>query len=486
MTFDKVLLINADYPGSHYQYAGLPVGIGFISEVLSINEIDNQIFDLSLERDFKRLKRKIEKYQPDLIGYSLFTFRHKYNYRIMEMIKENFPSIPIASGGPHLSTLREKVLKDCGAIDFGVTLEGENTMIELCEGKEPHLIKGLIYRDRHGEIHYSGDREFIRDLNSIRTPHYERFDLDRYPKNMNIVTSRGCPYSCIYCPVKATIGKILRVRSAESVIEEFEYWYKKGYRDISIADDNFTFHQERVYEVCDGLEKKRLTGLRISCGNGVRADKVSYDLLKRMKEVGFYYLAFGVEGGNDRVLKNIKKGTKIEAIKNAVKMSCDLGYHVGLFFLIGSPYETREDLEDSVRLALQYPVCDASFYNLIPFPNTELYDWVKENDYFVESPEEYLDQASHWINKPLFATPEFPYEDRKKAYLYANMMMKKHVKKASRKMDFWLIKQKFHDYYGISGIPLNILVWIYNLPLLQSVREELMAYIRRNWQQKTV
>jgi anaerobic magnesium-protoporphyrin IX monomethyl ester cyclase len=200
-----------------------------------------------------------------------------------------------------------------------------------------------------------------------------------------------------------------------------------------------------------------------------------------MKEIGFYHLAFGVEGGNDEVLRNIKKGEKISTIKNAIKTACDLDYDVGLFFIIGSPYETREDLEDSVKLAKDFPICEASFYNLIPFPRTELYDWVTKNDYFVESPDVYLDSASHWKNKPVFATPEFTYEERKKAYAYSNREMKKHCKKNSKKREQRLIKQKLHDYYGLSGNLLSISAWVYTLPLLEGTREKLMAYLRRNW-----
>jgi len=484
MSFDKILLINADYPDSHYFHAGLPVGLGYISEVLSAAGLDNQVFDLSLERDIRKLEGVITEYQPSLIGYSLFTFRHRYNYSVMERIRNAFPSTPIAVGGPHVSTLREKVPKDCSAVDFGITLEGERTLVELCEGKEPGQVKGLIYRDDEGDIRYTGDREFIRNLDEIPIPHYEKFDLRRYPNNMDIVTSRGCPYSCIYCPVKSTIGKTLRVRAPEPVVEEFEYWYKAGYRDFSIADDNFTFYKDRVYEICDGLEKKGLRGLRISCGNGVRADKVDYDLLKRMKEVGFYYLAFGVEGGNDRILKNIKKGEKIETIRRAIKTACDLDYHVGLFFLVGSPHETMEDVKDSVRLAMEYPICEALFYNLVPFPNTELYEWVRENNHFVVQPEDYLNNASHWVNQPLFETPEFPYEERKKAYHYANAMMRKHTKREARKRQTWLIKHKFHDYYGISGPLLSLLAWVYTIPFLHDIREKMLAFIRRNWQSK--
>ena len=138
-------------------------------------------------------------------------------------------------------------------------------------------------------------------------------------------------------------------------------------------------------------------------------------------------------------------------------------------------------MEDSIKIALQYPVSDASFYNLIPFPNTELFEWVKKKNYFVESPDDYLDSASHWVNKPLFATPEFTYEERKKAYHYANGLMKQHVKKEARKRENWLIKQKFYDYYGISGFQLNAVAWIYTLPFLYHIREAFMAFIRRKF-----
>jgi len=478
MSYEKVLLINADYPDSHYEYAGLPVGLGYVSEALTAAGIDNEVFDLCLERDYDKLEKKIDSYGPDLIGYSLFTFRHKYNYGVMERIKRSHPGIRIIVGGPHLSTLREKVLEDCPAVDFGATLEGEQSLVELCLGHPHEEVKGLLYRDGEGKVLYTGDRPFVKDLESLPTPRYGKFDLSRYPKNMNIVSSRGCPHACTYCPVKSTIGRMLRVRKAESVAEEFEYWYKLGYRDFAIADDNFTFHQDRVYEFCDLIEKKGLDGIRISLGNGVRADKVNRDLLKRMKQVGFYYLAFGVEGGNDKVLKHIKKGEKIETIKAAVKMACDLDYYVGLFFLIGSPYETPDDLKESIDLALQYPICESNFYNLIPFPNTELYDWVKEHDYFVEKPEDYLDWASHWVNRPLFATPEFSLEERKKAYRYANETMRKHTKKRYREFEAWLAAEKLHDYYGLKGPALRAAAWVYSMPVLHGMRERLLAYMK--------
>ena len=166
-----------------------------------------------------------------------------------------------------------------------------------------------------------------------------------------MASSRGCPYKCIFCSVKAVAGGKLRVRSPENVIDEIEYWYQKGYRKFNFVDDNFTFYRDRVYKICDEIQRRGLKNLKFTCAGGIRADTVDHKLLARMKEVGFYYNAFGVEGGNDKVLKSIKKGEKMEQIRSAIKDACDLGYEVMLFFLVGSPGETWKDIEDSVAVA---------------------------------------------------------------------------------------------------------------------------------------
>jgi radical SAM superfamily enzyme YgiQ (UPF0313 family) len=218
-------------------------------------------------------------------------------------------------------------------------------------------------------------------------------------------------------------------------VDEFEYWYKRGCREFEIADDNFTLERDRVSQICTELRRRRFSGLRISCGNGIRADRADRDLLTQMREVGFHYIAFGVEAGNNRVLKRLKKGESIEAIERAIGDACALGYKVTLFFLLGSPEETKADIEDSVALALRYPVYDARFYNLIPFPGTELYDWVVTNHYFVEQQEghDYLNNASHWVNAPIFQTPELPVEERKRLYKWANSLVNQHTARVKKK-----------------------------------------------------
>jgi anaerobic magnesium-protoporphyrin IX monomethyl ester cyclase len=197
-----------------------------------------------------------------------------------------------------------------------------------------------------------------------------------------------------------------------TIVEEIQYWYDRGYRQFSMLDDNFTLSQERVFEVCDELKKRSFKNVELNCNNGVWADRVNREILSRMWVAGFKYLAFGVEGGNNNILKQINKGESIAVVETAIKDTLDLGFQVTLFFIVGSPGETMADLNDSINLALKYPVFDVRFYNLIPFPQSRLFDWVRDNDYFLCEPAEYLSGSSQWDYSPVFITPEMNREQR--------------------------------------------------------------------------
>ncbi len=415
MKYSKVYLIHPDYPGSFYFTPNWPIGLGYIAEALKNNDIEYRVSDLRFPEKRRTLIQDISIFAPDLIALSLMTSKYKHHYSLIDKLGEAFPEIKITAGGPHISLLKEKVLYDCLRIDFGITLEGEETIVELCKGREESKTEGLIYRE-NGEVRYTGDRQYIKDIDSIDFPVYGGFEAERYDaKSINLVSSRGCPYQCIYCCVKLVSGQKWRARSPQSLLKEIEFFYKRGYRIFNFNDDCFNLDKKRVYAICDEIEKRNLT-IELNCPNGIRADRVDKPLLKRMRETGFRHLAFGVEAGNNKVLRNIKKGETIQDIENGIKHAVELEYDVELFFLIGSPGEEERDIEDSFRLALKYPLKDVRFYNLIPFPNTELYDWIENNDYFNPHMDDYLNGNLMWVNEPIFRTPELSFSQRKDIY----------------------------------------------------------------------
>ena len=432
MRFNRVLLIN---PEHNVEWPGLtpPIGIGYLAESLRSAEIDFDILDMNLCRGLKHLHFKLDRFQPDLVGMTMITRDYRGFYDTLGEIRRHNSGLKIAGGGPHITLLKEKVLEECSAIDYGVVRDGERTLVELCKGELAEKeIKGLIYRN-NGRIVGTAEREAEPDLDKIPWPHFEKFELNRYFREISLYTSRGCPYSCIFC-ARHVLSPKYNVRSAGNVGDELEYWYQKGYRKFNIEDDNFNLIPRRVYAICDEIEQRKLRGLILRCSNGIRADRVDRAMLTRMREVGFAYLAFGVDAGNDRMLKVVKKAETMADIESAIANACQLGYTIKLFFIIGNPSEKPEDVEDMVKLSRKYPVQEVHFNNVVPYPGTELYDWIREHNCFLREPGEYLNNASFWEERPIFETPELPAAERIRLTGYLRKMRKEIHRRSIERM----------------------------------------------------
>lgn len=432
MPFKRLLLVNPAHPFAEWRGLSPHIGQAYLAQTLLENSVDYDVLDMNLSYKFKHLRQKIHDFRPDLIGISLISFGHKAIYSLASKIKMVDPTTKIVVGGPHVTIMRDQVLRECTAIDYGVVSEGEVTLTELCQGRLPEAeIRGLLSRNGVN-IAYGGDREFVSDLDQIPWPRYDKFELNKYIRETTIYSSRGCPHKCTFCPNRI-LSPHFRPRSPKNVVDEIEYWYDKGRRQFNFDDDNFNFIKDRVFQICNEIERRGLKHLFLRCSNGIRADRVNREMLARMYEVGFRYIAFGVDGGNNRMLEIIKKGETIETIEQAIKESCDLGYGVKLLFVVGTPYETRADVEDKVRISEKYPIEEVHFYNLIPTPGTELYDWVKDNNLFIKDPEQYLNDASAFSNDPVFETPELPRNERVELFRYLNKVRQQIHRNAIRR-----------------------------------------------------
>lgn len=410
MRFRKVLLVS---PPSLSRYGGLrvPAGIGYIAQVLHDNSIDYDYVDMRIGYSLRYLRKRVLTFKPDLIGFSMITLGYKKAYQIISDIKRLSPDSKIVAGGHHVTILKEKVLQECEDIDFGVVSDGEQTILELCRDTLAYEdIKGLIYR-KERDILFTGERRPVKNLDKIAFPRFEKFNMGDYSRQIPIHSSRGCVYQCTFCPNKL-IAREFRTRSEKNFVDEIEYWYEKGIRQFAIDDDNFALKKKRVYAICDEIEKRGLKDLFIRCSNGLRADSVDRQLLARMKEIGVREVGFGVDGGNNKVLGYLKKGETVETIEQAIKDACELGLDVRLYFLIGSPGETEADIEDSMRLARKYPVGLINVNNPIPYPGTEMYDYIRDHNLFIIPPEEYLNSVPEDKPIPVFATPELSRDDR--------------------------------------------------------------------------
>lgn len=462
MRFQRVLFIIPNLKWV-YGYPKFPhLGVGYICELLEQYGVKCGVLDMTLGIKLSKLAGKIREFDPDLIGVTLYSYRHYDAYQLIRQIKQ-ITERPVVIGGPHVSLMKGKTLAESGA-DLAVKYEGEYPLLEICQGKPREEIDNLIYRDGEG-IKENPSRPFIDNLDDLPFPKYSSFKLGKYgdSRSIAIISSRGCPYQCIYCSVKTTMGRGFRPRSPESIISELKYWYSRGYRHFDFNDDSFNVNKQRVYEICDLIEKENFAGIFLSCGQGMRLDRVDRPLLKKMKEAGFYRLGFGVESFNDRILQSIKKGETIEQIEEGVKIACELGYDVQLSFMLGFPGETWMDIQNSLNFSLKYPVTVAAF-NIIPYPGTELLSYLQENKLLLADPAIYLNEDMTRSRKILFRTDSMSIDERRKALeLGARISRRSSQKDMERRL----------SRFGILG---KVFAWLTCTKLMWFVRTQLDHY----------
>ena len=455
MRFNKVLLVS---PPSSSRYGGLrvPAGVGCIAQALYDNSIEYEYVDMRIGYTWRYLRKKVLTFKPDLIGISMITVGYKTAYKIISNLKQLLPYSKIVVGGHHVTILKEKVLEECDDIDFGVVADGERTIVELCRNDLSYDdIKGLIFR-KNQQILFTGERPVVENLDEYAFPRYKKFNMKDYSRQIPTQSSRGCVYQCTFCPNKL-IGRKFRTRSPENFVDEIEYWYARGIRQFAIDDDNFALIKKRAYAICDEIEKRHFKNLFIRCSNGIRADSVDRKLLARMKQIGVREVGFGVDGGNNKVLGHLKKGETIETIERAIKDACELGLDVKMFIIVGTPHETRADIEDSIRLAKKYPVARVNFNNAIPYPGTEMYDYVSKHNLFIIHPEEYLNSIAEDKGIPVFETPELPREERTKILKRCHQVEKEVTKNTAFRM---------YGHYPILG---HLIKYFFNVNVFETL-----------------
>ena len=410
----KVLLIVPRTIGRYTKPTIPHAGIGYIAAILLKNGHNVEILDMRVHPHIKDSINKINKFKPDMIGLTSPSRGYIIAYNLIKEIKKHY-NIPIVIGGPHASTIEEQILKDT-PVDYAVMGEGEYTILDLVNSVKPSEIKGLIWKDEE-KIIKNPYREWIEDLDSLPFPAFELFELNKYmDKRIPIVSSRGCPSLCNFCLAYKVMGRKFRKRSAENVVNEIEHWYKQGFREFEFSDDNFTFDIERAEKICDLIIAKNLK-IKFLLGNGIRVDRINEHLLRKMKKAGCTFIAYGVEAINKDVLKLMKKGINKDRVTKAIKLTHKVGIQTQANFIIGCAGSTFNTFKESLEYSKTLPLNEVKFNNMIPYPDTELYEWIKKNGRFLYSPEYYLNHiSSREEGDVIFETKEFPKEERYKAY----------------------------------------------------------------------
>lgn len=321
-------------------------------------------------------------------------------------VKEAYPDAVIVLVGTHVSTKPEETLGFNDKVDAVARREYDLIIEQMAEAiyKEENWrsVNGLTYRDEKGEIKANPDMPYITDMDDV--PFAAEFikkhlDVNDYfisiaaLPEIQIFTGRGCPFRCYFCLYPQTMhGHTYRFRSPESVVAEFEYIADNfpEVKEVVIEDDTFTADKQRVLEICRLLIQKGLNKrLRWMANSRVTLD---YETMVQMKKAGCRLLLPGFESGNQTILNNIKKGTKVEQFKPFVDNARKAGMQVHGCFIFGNKGETRETMKETLKVALTLKLDTAQFYPLMPFPGTEAYDWAVSQGYLSGKYTDYLQE----------------------------------------------------------------------------------------------
>jgi radical SAM superfamily enzyme YgiQ (UPF0313 family) len=390
MLLTDVLLVNAPVrdPGiDPHARASPPLGLASIAAVLESNGFSVHALDLNIAglSDPAGIEEILVHHGPSLLGISSTTETYPNALEIARRARRIHEELFIVLGGPHVTALPFDTFKE-PAVDAVAIREGEYTMGELasyvCHGiGELPSIRGLVFRDGTN-IYQTQPRPLIDDLDSLPFPERRFFPMQRYAYPGTISSARGCPGKCIFCAADTVSGDHYRLRSPESFIAEVHHLVARYQIDsITIVDDTFTIFPKRLLRICELIKSHHLD---IRWGCSTRADMVNVRLLKSMAEVGCQEIHFGVESGNDTILREIKKGIRREQVERSVEASQSAGMKVYCSFMLPHPGDTLDTLSEtgSFIKTLVAKNVGVSVSITTPFPGTEL--WKNPGTFGVE------------------------------------------------------------------------------------------------------
>lgn len=365
--------------------AMIHLGLGYLAAALENRGDTVRVLDAGVAGGAERsMLQNIESFDPEMVGITAQTASYSKALGISRLVKKWNPACPVIFGGPHPSILTEEVLKE-PTVDIVVRGEGDITIIELMDGLEAGgtlaNIKGISFR-KNGTIFHNESRTFIKDMDSLPFPAWHLFDMDRYLARMKgrkvapVLSSRGCPFGCIFCYRGPAAGKTFRARSPEKIIEEIKLLHERyGIGDILFVDDIFTLNQKRAERICDLIIEN---GLDISWRCQTRADCLNIDLLRKMKDSHCIDISMGIESGNKQILAATGKKITKEKIREAFQLIKKVGISTSSSFIIGLPGDTVETVKETINFAKELNPNYAIFYAAIPYPGTELANQVVE------------------------------------------------------------------------------------------------------------
>jgi len=381
MSIPRLLFIDAvDYTNHRTNF--LPtLGLGYLVSSLR-KEFGYNNTEVKIVR--QDIEQAISEFGPDIIGISSLTINYNRAIRYAKIAKQH--GLPIIIGGMHISALPSTLTSD---MDVGVIGEGERTIVDLvklfCDKgnfnqDELENIEGIAFW-RDGEVIVTKERKLIEPLDDIPMPARDLFAIDG---RIHMITSRGCPYRCVYCTSSRFWGKG-RSFSEEYVVDEIEYLLKLyKVKRIEFWDDLFAMSKARVGRIVELMEKKGILG-KVSFFVEARSSQIDSELAQLFRRMHVAEVAMGLESGCPNTLEYLKgKNITINDHINAINILRDNGIEPSGAFIIGSPKETREDILQTLEFIKEMRLTTFNVFTLRPFPGAPVWEYAKARGFVAD------------------------------------------------------------------------------------------------------
>lgn len=361
-----------------------PLSILTIAAALERQGVKVRVMDAHVNRMMADdVRRDLRIMRPKYVGITMLTATSVPSHNLARIVKEELPNTVVVVGGTHAEAMAAETLCN-SAIDAVVRGDGEHTMWSIVQGHPFREILGISYRDGRTVIH-NDPAPIILDLDSLPHPAYHLVPFEKYYPAIgaykrlpaiNMLMTRGCPGTCTFCNSAETT---LRSRSADSVVDEIIRLKKVyGVREIQFFDDTFTVNRKTVERFCQLMVDKKVD-VTFCCF--ARTDCFSEQMARDLKRAGCHQICFGIESGDDEILKNIRKAINRDRTRKAVALCRKAGIESRTSFILGNPGETLETMQRTLAFAIELDGDIALFQIATPYPGTQLFKWAKEHGY---------------------------------------------------------------------------------------------------------
>lgn len=366
-------------------FAWPPLDLMIISGLLKKHGVSCKIYDANtLRASFDELRDVIKEAAPRCVVFTTSTPTIYHDVKVAEVAKSVSPDITTIAVGTHITARHSETLNESEHLDIAVYSESELPILDLVKADyDPRPVQGIAYKDEEGDVHRNPPHPVCQNLDDFGFPTHDELPLDMYrdplmkraPMTVTYGT-RGCINACIYC--SSPFYNNFRKRTVEHVMSELRHIVDIGVKEVRFFDCGLTNDYSWCVQLMDGIINEKLD---ISWVCNSRADKLSEELIKRMKKAGCHSISVGAESANIEILKNIKKNITPDMVEKAVKMAKAEGVQVLVYFMLGLPGETRETIKETVDFAKRLKPDIITLGIATPHPGTEFYDILDRNGY---------------------------------------------------------------------------------------------------------